>query len=261
MPEFSFEVLFRMALEIAAVVVVGLLLYFISSKVINKTAEFRGTDSRIARQIRTFIKYAIYSAATLALLGILGIDVTLIATSLGVAGIAFGFASRDLISNFLGGILLLVDRVYSVNDIVRIEGNYGIVRLITLRTTQIKTFDGNIVTIPNANIIDSIVVNMTSGEDTILSSISVNIAYEEDVDRVKNLMRESVPEEQSYSKGEIRFQVNEIGDRFHGYRVSMYLPVYAFEEPWITSEIREAAIGRLVDREVEFHKQAPRLAK
>lgn len=261
LPEFSPEVLFRMALGVVAVVVVGLFLYFLSSKVIEKTAELRGIDNRVARQIKTFVKYAIYSGASLALLGIFGVDVTVIATSLGVVGIAVGFAARDIISNFLGGILLILDRVYNVNDVVSIEGNYGIVRLITLGTTQIKTFDGNIVTIPNSNIIDSTVANMTSGADTILSSVSVNIAYEEDVNRVKNLMRESIPEEQSYAKEGIRFQVNEIGEDYHGYRISMYLPVYALEEPWITSKIREAVIGRLVEEEVEFHREAPRLTK
>jgi small conductance mechanosensitive channel len=83
---------------------------------------------------------------------VLGIDLILIATSLGIAGIAVGFTARDLLSNLIIGIFILIDRTYLFNYAVIISDTYGIVRLITLRNTEIKTFDGNIVIIPNSQV-------------------------------------------------------------------------------------------------------------
>jgi small conductance mechanosensitive channel len=162
------------------------ILYQIINRVIRKTGEIRGVDERIILQMHTYVKYGVYSIALLALQRIFGVNITVIITSLGIAGIAVGFAARNIISNFFGGILLLLDKVYSVNDVVRINDTYGKVRLITLRTTQIITFDGNVVNIPNSRILNSTVINLTSGSTTLLTAISVNISYETDLREVKN---------------------------------------------------------------------------
>jgi small conductance mechanosensitive channel len=238
-------------------------LYNFSFRLIRKTTEYREIDRRVLRQIRIITKYLVYGMGFLALLGVFGLNITVIATSLGIAGITIGFATRDLFSNLIGGVFLLIDNVYGINDVVSIEENYGIVRLITLRTTQIKTFDGNIIIIPNSNIINSTVINMTNGSNEMIISLSFNIDYKEDINRVKDLLIESIPfnDYDIFTKKDedILYKVEDIGDDYHGNRITIFLNIYSQRQPWITSKIRERMINKMIKSNIEFHKEATRV--
>jgi len=78
-------------------------------------------------------------------------------------GIAIGLGAQEVISDFISGVFLMADKNFSINDLVRVGDVYGIVRIVKLRTTEIKTFDENIVTVPNSHITSNSVINMTTG--------------------------------------------------------------------------------------------------
>jgi small conductance mechanosensitive channel len=143
------QIIINLGQILIVIILLGVLHYNLI-KSLDEIGRRRGLDNRVINQIRLFDKYVLYIIATLSILGILGIDLTVIATSVGVAGIAVCFAARDIISNFLSGIFIIIDKVYVVDDVVNINGTYGIVEIITLRNTQIRTFDCNIVTVPNS---------------------------------------------------------------------------------------------------------------
>lgn len=244
--------------QIIVVVILFIILNSIATSLINRVQERREIERRITRQIRLFSKYIIWTIGVLTILGIIGVDLTLIATSLGIVGIAVGFAARDLISNLISGIFILIDRTYLVNDAVVIRDTYGIVRLITLRNTEIKTFDGNIVIIPNSQVVSDKIINMTSGSNLMLSSISVNISYNEDSQKVKNLMKRALDDvEGVFVENEIKFRVVELEQRLQGTRVEMYFTVEARNEPWIKGKVFEKVMPILVENGVKFHRQAP----
>jgi hypothetical protein len=74
-------------------------------------------------------------------------------------------------------------------------------------------------------------------------------------------MRDAIPENDNIyldEKEEVRFQVEEVGDDFYVYWITIFLNQYSLEEPWITSVIRENIIGALVREGIEFHREAPR---
>ncbi|MBD3171284.1 mechanosensitive ion channel, partial [Candidatus Bathyarchaeota archaeon] len=230
------------------------------NSLIDKVQERREIEERVTRQIKLFSKYVMGTIGLLTILGILGIDLTLIATSLGIAGIAVGFAARDLLSNLLSGIFILFDRTYQVNDAVLIHNTYGIVRLITLRNTEIKTFDGNIVVIPNSKVVDDKIINMTSGSSLMLSSISVRVSFDEDYQRIKEIMRNVADNHDDVMVNEfnqLKFRVEELEERLQGVEIEMYFTVQAINEPWIKGEIFEKVISSLMENEVKFHRQAP----
>jgi len=230
------------------------------SSLIERVQDRRNIERRVTRQIQLFSKYIIGTLGILTALGILGIDLTLIATSLGIVGIAVGFAARDLLSNLLSGIFILFDRVYLVNDAVEIDGTYGIVRLITLRNTEIRTFDGNIVVIPNSKVASGKIVNMTGGSNYMLSVIAVNLSYDEDYPNVKKIMREAainIDGVIAENEQDIRFRVNALEERLQGVEVEMYFTVESRQEPWIKANVYEAVIQALVKNKVRFHRQAP----
>jgi len=253
--------IFLKTLEILAVVVAIFLITKFVSRVMSKLRETRNIERRFVRQINTFIKYLIYGIGFLVILSILGADITVIATGLGVVGIAVGFAAKDIIANFLSGIFLIFEKAYQVNDVVQIGDVYGIVRLMKLRSTQIKTFDGNIVTISNSKIASSNIVNMTSGSDKMQTSISVKLGYKENFEEVKRVMEETLSQVEGVYVDEdygIRFEVSEIGKRYHGLRLTMHFYVRPHREPWIKSEVLERINRALVESGVEFHREAPR---
>jgi small conductance mechanosensitive channel len=86
----------------------------------------------------------------------------------------------------------LIDKVYVVNDVVDIGGTYGIVEIITLCNIQVRTFDGNIITVPNSQVANNKVINMTSGKSRLLATTSVNLGFKQNSDNVKKILGESV---------------------------------------------------------------------
>ena len=91
----------------------------------------------------------------------LGWPVTSVLAGLGVGGIAVALAAQNTLANFLGALVILADRPFRIGDVVKIDPVEGKVETIGLRSTRIRTATGDLVTIPNKNIADSIVINRT----------------------------------------------------------------------------------------------------
>ena len=112
---------------------------------------------------------------------------------LGLSGVAIGFAFRDILQNFLAGILLLLAEPFRVGDQIVINDFEGTVEEIQTRATFIKTYDGRRVVIPNSNLFTSSVTVNTAYEIRRLE-YDVGIGYGDDVARAKSLMLEAVRE-------------------------------------------------------------------
>ncbi len=78
-------------------------------------------------------------------------------------GVAVGFAAQDLLKNIFGGLVIITDRPFQVGDKISVAGTYGEVSSIGLRSTRIVTPDDNLVTVPNAQVVDSQVANANAG--------------------------------------------------------------------------------------------------
>ena len=91
----------------------------------------------------------------------LGLPVTSVIAGLGIGGIAVALAAQNTLANFFGSLVILADRPFRIGDVVRIDPVEGKVESIGLRSTRIRTATGDLVTIPNKNIADSIVINRT----------------------------------------------------------------------------------------------------
>jgi len=91
----------------------------------------------------------------------LGLPVTSVIAGLGIGGIAVALAAQNTLANFFGSLVVLADRPFQIGDVVRIDPIEGKVETIGLRSTRIRTANGDLVTIPNKNIADSVVINRT----------------------------------------------------------------------------------------------------
>lgn len=93
--------------------------------------------------------------------GIWGIDVLGLIAGLGVIGLVLGFALRDILENFLAGILLLLQRPFALGDVIEVAGQSGRVSEISLRATTLRADQGEEVIIPNAKVYSGVIIRRT----------------------------------------------------------------------------------------------------
>ncbi len=107
------------------------------------------------------IKIGLFLIGILLILDNLGYNVSALITGLGVGGLAFALAAQDLLKNFFAGISLIFDKTFGKGEKVNFEGYSGIIEELKLRSTKLRTYDGTLLTIPNAKLSDNIVENVT----------------------------------------------------------------------------------------------------
>jgi len=112
-------------------------------------------------------------------------------TALGLGSVAVGFAFKDIFENFFAGILLLVREPFRLDDFIKCEGIEGQVQQISIRDTQIRQTDGELVVVPNAMLLKQPVHVLTSG-DLRRTTIICGVAYGEDVDAARDVITSAV---------------------------------------------------------------------
>jgi len=141
--------------------------------------------------VDSIFKYSLVAIGLVMAAAQLGIDVAAAIAGLGVVGIAVGFAAQDTLSNVISGIVVFMDKPFVVGDWITVEGNYGKVGDITLRSTRIRTPQNTWVVIPNKSIIDAVLVNH-SKHGEIRIDVPVGIAYKEDITAARDAILEAV---------------------------------------------------------------------
>src|SRR5215468_4727028 len=106
--------------------------------------------------------------------------------------VGVGFGLQEIVSNFVSGLILLLERPISVDDIVTVGDQTGTVKRITIRATAIQSGDNQTVIIPNKEFIARMVTNWTLGDTYVRLALSVGVAYGSNMDLVQRLLTEIV---------------------------------------------------------------------
>ena len=117
----------------------------------------------------------------------LGVNVAVLVGGLGIAGIVAGFAARDSLENFIAGVTVLVDKPFQVGDYIEIDGQYGQVDEITLRSTRLRTVRNRIMVLPNTYMITQQLMNHTK-RNVLRIDIPFGIAYKEFPDEARDVL-------------------------------------------------------------------------
>ena len=141
--------------------------------------------------VRSVYRWTLVAVAVVMAADQIGINVAAAVAGLGVAGIAVGFAAQDTLANIIAGIVIFLDRPFVVGDWVEVDGDYGRVSEITLRSTRIRTPRNTWVVIPNKHIVDAVLENH-SKHGEIRIDVSVGIAYKENIDQARRVLLEAV---------------------------------------------------------------------
>ncbi len=138
--------------------------------------------------MRRFFQIIIYTAAAFIILSLLTIDITGLIAGLGVGALVIGFGLKDIIENWLSGVLIMSGKTYAIGDVIRIGDLTGTVTDIALRTTKLKTYDRNEIIIPNSVLMREKIINLTGGEQEAVAAITVSIDYFSDLEKAKSII-------------------------------------------------------------------------
>jgi small conductance mechanosensitive channel len=176
--------------------------------------------------VETLVKYGLIFLGLIKGLDAAGIKTSAIIASLGIAGLTIGFAAKDALSNLISGILIFLDRPFVIGDLVEIDGNYGTVDRITLRSTRVITKDGKMLAVPNTEIINKTVASYTNFPHLRLD-VSVTISVTEEIEKARKLLLDLVKEDPAFLKDPApRVVVTELND----YNVALELQVWLDKE-------------------------------
>lgn len=175
------------------VVIVSAIIIKVLKRVIKKLIYgHKGFSERKAKTLFTVctsvIKYVIYFFVFCQILSIFGVNVMSFIAVAGVGSIAIAFGAQSLVQDIITGMFILVEDQFAVGDVITLEGYTGTVEGIGIRTTRIRSADGNLFIIPNGQV--KIVTNMSKGFNRAVVDISV--AYEENVDKVISVMKDEL---------------------------------------------------------------------
>ena len=146
-------------------------------------------DPGIVNSIDTVVGYAGIAIASLLAISYAGFDITNLAIVAGALSIGVGFGLQSIVNNFVSGLILLVERPVKVGDRAVIGDQQGIVRRISVRATEVETFDRASLIVPNSELITGRVLNWTHRDLLGGATVRIGVTYDADPEQVLGILR------------------------------------------------------------------------
>lgn len=172
-------------------------LLFIGGRLIIKSAvkalrngkASKKMEPTVAHFLANFVNIVLYIILAVTVIAIMGVPMASVVAAIASAGVAIGLALQGSLSNFAGGIMILLFHPFHVGDFIEVDGLSGTVSDIDVFYTFIQTADNKSVTVPNGSITSNSVVNY-SANGTRRIDLNIGVAYGSDIDRVKEILLE-----------------------------------------------------------------------
>ncbi|CAM4319442.1 mechanosensitive ion channel family protein [Gillisia hiemivivida] len=169
------------------VFILGIFLIKVLMRMLKSALKKSNTELSLKTFVESFSVFLFYGFLFFIIGSILGIETTSFIAIFGAAGIAIGLALQGSLSNFAGGILILVFKPFQVGDLIHVNNNLGFVEKIDILYTRIKTFDGRIITMPNGNVSNSDVDNRTM-EKFRRIDLDLKFSFDSDIDELRRVI-------------------------------------------------------------------------
>jgi small conductance mechanosensitive channel len=156
-------------------------------KMANRGMKKGEVDSSIRDLLGALIKWAVMGFGIVIACNQLGIPIVAMLTGVSIIGLAVGFAAQETLANFIAGIVIFLDKPLRVGDWVEADGTFGQVRRVTFRSTRLLTMDGEVVVIPNTQLLSSKLVNHSTNPINRVN-IPIGIAYKASIDDARRTL-------------------------------------------------------------------------
>ncbi len=159
---------------------------WVGKRVIARTAPRVKADTGVVLLLSRVYYYGILTFGLLTALQAANLDVTALVAGLGLTGFALGFALKDVLSNLLSGIMLLIYRPFNIGDQIEMGSYEGTIQMIRMRDTVVRGYDGRLIIIPNTKLITEVVINNTAVRLR-RESVSFAVTTDADVDAAREI--------------------------------------------------------------------------
>lgn len=150
-------------------------------------------DDRLIPLIEKILEAVVIVLAAIFIFDAWSINISPLLGTAGIAGIALSFAVKDSLANILGGIQLVIDKTFKVGDKVALEsGEMGVILDIGLRSTKLKTYDNEVIYIPNGSLANTKVKNFTVPDLSVRVNVDFGVEYGSDTEKVRQVVLEAV---------------------------------------------------------------------
>lgn len=193
------------------IIIVGMIVARVVSGALNRLMVSRQIDATVADFLSALVRYGIIAFTLIAALGRVGVQTASVIAVLGAAGLAIGLALQGSLSNLAAGVLLVTFRPFRAGEYVDLGGIAGTVLQVQIFSTTLRTVDGRIVVVPNGKIIAGNIINF-SREPVRRNEFIIGVAYDSDIDKVKQLLTTIIESDERILKDRERtVRLNELG--------------------------------------------------
>jgi len=150
-------------------------------------------DDRLIPLVEKIVKVVIVVLGIIFIFDSWSIDISPLLATAGIAGLAVSFAVKDSLANMLGGLQLVLDKTFKVGDKIKLEsGELGVVQDIGLRSTKLKTYDNEMIYIPNGYMANAKIKNYTVPDLTLRVNVEFGVEYGSDPEEVRKVILEAI---------------------------------------------------------------------
>jgi len=205
------------------VLIVGLLFIRWVTKKVDRIIDKKELDATLKPFIKSVISVVLKALLVVAIISILGIETTSFVALFGAAGLAVGLAFQGSLSNFVGGVLILVTKPFKVGDYIEANGHSGTVEAIQILYTDLVTVDNKVIRIPNGSLSNASITNY-SEKDTRRVDFQFGAGYEADPAKVVRVLTDIVANHpQALKEPEPFVRMSEHGDSAVIYTVRVWV--------------------------------------
>ncbi len=205
-----------------AVIVVGRVIVL---PLVDRLLDRRGLDRHAKVPLKKLVNFAVYFAALGVAFAFAGFGniLTALATIGAAATLAIGFAMQDVIANFVAGIFIFTDKPFRIGDWIEWDGNSGVVEDISLRVSRVRTFDNELLTVPNSQLTDGVIKNPVA-KDKLRLQFLFGIGYGDDIDEATDIiLEEARAHEDILADPEPSVRLTELGDSSVGLKSRVWI--------------------------------------
>ncbi|KFD38604.1 mechanosensitive ion channel family protein [Schleiferia thermophila] len=193
-----------MLIKAALILIIGLWLIKRMVRAIEKVFTKADVDETLRPFLLTIIDVLLKVVLIIAVVGFLGVQTSSFVAVLGAAGLAVGLALQGSLSNLAGGVIILLLKPFKVGEAIDFNGMAGTVKEIQIFHTIIFTFDNRRIIVPNAQLANSTITNITRNEIRRLD-MEFSVAYGSDIDQVKAVITELISNDERFHKDPVPF--------------------------------------------------------